>query len=65
VANLADLRQIRTVFKASASGAIAFKATLSANASVEFLALVHHNAVDGATYRFRTYSDASLTTPGR
>lgn len=61
-ANLADLRQIRTIFKASASGAIAFKATLSANASVEFLALVHHNAVDGATYRFRTYSDDTLST---
>lgn len=62
VTNLADLRQIRRVFKASASGAIAFKATLSANAAAQFVALVHHNGVDGATYRFRTYSDASLTT---
>lgn len=62
VSNLADLKRIRRVFKASASGAIAFKATLSADQSVEFVALVHHNATDGATYQIRCYSDTGLSS---
>ena len=62
VANLADPKAITTPFRASASGAIAFKVTLAADQAVEFLALARHNATDGATYRFRSYSDASLST---
>lgn len=62
VSNLTDLKRIRKAFKSSGSGAIAFKATLAADQSVAFLALIHHNATNGATYRFRCYSDTGLTT---
>jgi hypothetical protein len=62
VANLGVLEKIRTPFKATASGAIAFSCVLSAAQSVEFVALAHHSATNGATYRIRSYSDAAMTT---
>jgi hypothetical protein len=62
VSNLAVMKKPRQVFKSSGSGAISFKATLAADQSIQFLALIHHNATNGATYRFRCYSDTSLTT---
>lgn len=61
VANLADPKEITEVFVASASGAIAFKATLAADQTVEFVALCCHNATDGATYRIRSYSDTGAS----
>lgn len=61
VTNLADPKAIVTPFVASASGAISFKVTLPANKTTEFLALARHNGIDGATYRFRSYSDTGMT----
>lgn len=61
VSNLGDAKAIVTPFRASASGAIAFKVTLPAEKTTDFLSLARHNATDGATYRFRSYSDAALT----
>jgi hypothetical protein len=62
VTNLTDLKHIRKPFQTTGSGAISFKVTLSANATVRFLALVHHYAGDPATYRFRCYSDTGLSS---
>lgn len=62
VANLADLKRIRRPLQTTGAGAIAVSAVLPAAQSVEFLALCHHNATAGATYRFRSYSDAAMTT---
>jgi hypothetical protein len=62
VTNLTDLKHIRKPFQTTGSGAISFKVTLSANASVQFLTLLHHYASDPATYRFRCYSDTGLAT---
>lgn len=62
VTNLADLKKIRTPFRASASGAIAVSFVLPEAAPVEFVGLCHHNATDGATYRIRLYSDESLSS---
>jgi hypothetical protein len=62
VANLADLKRIRRVFKASASGGIAFSCELAADHSVEFVGLLHHNGTNGTSYRIRCYSDAGMTT---
>lgn len=61
VSNLGDLKRIRRVFKASASGAIAFSCVLAADQTVECVPLIHHNATDAATYRIRSYSDAGMT----
>lgn len=62
VTNLTDLKRIRRPFQTTGSGAIAFSVTLTANQSIQFLALIHHNATTGATYRFRSYSDSGMTT---
>ncbi len=62
VTKLADLKRIRQVFKAAGAADIAFKATFSADREIQFVALLHHNAINGATYRVRCYSDTSLST---
>jgi hypothetical protein len=57
VANLADLYNIRTVFKTTTAGAIAFTFIFPANRTIQLLALLHHNAAAGATVRYRLFSD--------
>lgn len=57
VANLADLRKIRSVAKATDAAARAFTMILPAVQSIQFLALVHHNGVAGTTVRLRLFSD--------
>lgn len=57
VANLSDLYNIRTVFKAGATGAIAFSFIFPANRTIQFLALLHHNGPAAATVRYRLFSD--------
>lgn len=58
VANLADLVNIRAVFKAT--GAVVVTFDLGSTVSVGIVALVHHNAA-GATWRVQLYSDAGMT----
>lgn len=61
VQNLASLASLRTVFRASAAGAVALSITLPASRLVQFLGMVHHNAPEDATLRWRLYSDAGMT----
>lgn len=57
VANLTDLYNIRTVFKAGASGAIAFTFIFPANRTIQMIGLLHHNGPAAATVRYRLFSD--------
>lgn len=59
VQNLADLYNVRTVFKAGASGASAFTLVFSATRALQFLGLVHHNGPAAATVRYRLFSDTN------
>lgn len=61
VSNLANPREPRRLFKASASGAISLLAVLPATQQVEFVCLTDHNAINAATYRIRSWSDAAAT----
>jgi hypothetical protein len=61
VTNLSDAGEILRPLQASAAGAIAFSCVLAADQEIELLTLAHHNAEDGETYRFRSYSDAGMT----
>lgn len=62
VTNLGDLRKPRTPLITTAPGAIAFSGVLPADQSVQLVALCHHNAEVGETYRIQLYSDAGMTT---
>lgn len=57
VSNLADLYNIRTVFKAGGTGAIAFTFIFPANRTIQMIGLLHHNAPAAATVRYRLFSD--------
>lgn len=59
VSALASAQSIRSVFRASAPGAIAVTFIFSAAKMMEFLGILHHNAPAGATFRWRLFSDAN------
>lgn len=57
VQNLSDLKRIRRIFKAGATGAVSFTFILPAAASIQFLGLMDHNGAAGSTVRYRLFSD--------
>lgn len=57
VANLADIYNIRTVFKASGAGAVGFTLLFPASRTIQLLTLLHHNSPANGTVRYRLFSD--------
>lgn len=57
ITNLANLRSIRSVAKASGSGVRAFTFILPAAVSLQFLAMLDHNGAAASTVRYRLFSD--------
>lgn len=57
LSNLSNLKNIRKVAKTSTTGVLAFTFVLPAAVSIQFLALVHHNAAGAETVRIRLFSD--------
>lgn len=58
LANLADLKNIRALARASAAGPRAFNFNLSSPSQVQMVALIHHNGRPTSTVRLRLYSAA-------
>jgi hypothetical protein len=56
VSNLASKLSLRTVFQQSGTGAIAITFALATLRQVQFLGVLHHNASQDATFRWRLFS---------